>query len=253
MSSILDTICATKRDEIAALRRGGASARREDAPRGFLAALKDRAPIAIIAEIKKASPSKGVIRIDFDPAAIAAAYAAGGAHCLSVLTDRQYFQGDNGNIALARAACPLPVLRKDFIIDQLQVDESFHSGADALLLIVAILEQAQLEDLFQQARSLGLDVLVEIHNEAELERATALGAPLIGINNRDLRDFTVTLATTTRLARRAPPGALLVSESGIFTRADIEIVRKAGASAVLVGEALMRQADIEAAVRALLE
>ena len=253
MNTILDTISATKRDEVASLRRTGITTERTDTPRGFLAALKNRAPIGLIAEIKKASPSKGIIREQFDPTAIAAAYARGGAHCLSVLTDRVYFQGDNAFVSMARTACTLPVLRKEFIVHPIQIEESFAIGADALLLIVAMLEPAQLDDLFLHARARGLDVLVEVHDEREMERALALHAPLVGINNRNLHDFSVTLETTRRVAKLATPAMTLVSESGIFTRADIDQVKQAGAAAILVGESLMRQDDLEAAVRNLLD
>ena len=252
MKTILDTICATKREEVAALRRTGIAADRTDTPRGFLAALKNREPIGLIAEIKKASPSKGIIREQFDPRTIAAAYARGGAHCLSVLTDRVYFQGDNSFVAMARTTCSLPVLRKEFIFHPIQIEESFAIGADALLLIVAMLDPAQLEDLFLNARSCGLDVLVEVHDEREMERALALRAPLVGINNRNLHDFSVSLETTARVAKLATPDMTLVSESGIFSRADIDQVKHVGAAAVLVGESLMRQDNIEAAVRTLL-
>lgn len=253
MPTILDTIAATKREEVAALRRTGVTGARTDAPRGFLRALHDRTPIGLIAELKKASPSRGVLRADFQPEHLAAAYHAGGAHCLSVLTDRQYFQGEPQFLVRARTACPLPVLRKDFILDPLQIKEAHALNADAILLIVAMLDPSQLEDLFAEARAGGLDVLVEVHDEREMERACALSAPLVGINNRNLHDFSVTLETTARVARYALPSMTLVSESGIFTPADIAKVKAAGAHAVLVGEALMAQADVSAGVRALLD
>ncbi len=252
MNTILETIAETKRAEAALLRRKGIAHERADDLRGFHDALLGGKPIGLIAEIKKASPSKGIIRQDFDVPALAAAYEQGGAHCLSVLTDKRYFAGDNKNVAIARSASSLPVLRKEFIIDPIQVEETYHIGADAMLLIVAILDWAQFADLYAQAQDLGLDVLVETHNEYEMELAVDCGARLIGINNRNLRNFTVTLDTTERLARLAPEDATLVSESGIFTRADVERVKKAGASAVLVGESLMRQDDVAAATRALL-
>lgn len=249
---ILTQIAATKREEIAALRRDGLRGERTDAPRPFAAALRDRDPVALIAEIKKASPSRGVIRVDFDPAALAAAYTAGGAHCLSVLTDRTYFQGSWEALAAARRATHLPVLRKDFILDPLQIEETWRGGADALLLIVALLPRSLLAELLAHTRDRGLAALVEVHDERELEDALAVGATLIGINNRNLRDFSVSLETTERLARLVPSSVTLVSESGIFTSADVERVRRAGAHAILVGEALMRQADVARAVRNLL-
>jgi len=252
MLTILDKIAATKRDEIAALRRTGVRGERTDAPRGFLRAVQQRSPVGLIAELKKASPSRGVIRADFQPEQLAAAYHAGGAHCLSVLTDRQYFQGEPAFLVRARSACPLPVLRKDFILDPLQIAEAQTINADAILLIVALLDSRQLDDLFHAARAGGLDVLVEVHDEREMERACALNAPLVGINNRNLHDFNVTLATTARVARYALPTMTLVSESGIFTPDDIARVKAAGASVVLVGEALMAQPDVTAAVRQLL-
>jgi indole-3-glycerol phosphate synthase len=252
MSTILATIAATKRAEIAALRRTGICGERSDAPRGFLRALRGRCPVGLIAELKKASPSRGVIRPDFQPEPLAAAYHAGGAHCLSVLTDRQYFQGEPAYLTRARRACPLPVLRKDFILDPLQIKETQTLNADAVLLIVALLDGTQLDDLFHAARAGGLDVLVEVHDEHEMERACTLAAPLVGINNRNLHDFSVTLDTTARVARYALPTMTVVSESGIFTPEDIAVVKAAGATAVLVGEALMAQRDVAAAVRALL-
>ena len=250
--SILDTICEHKRGEIERLRARGVPHERPDAPRGFLAALRDRAPIGLIAEIKKASPSRGLIRPDFDPPRLAQAYERAGAHCLSVLTDARFFQGDNAHLAAARNASSLPALRKDFILHSLQVKETFEIGADALLLIVAILDPHQLCDLHAEARALGLDVLVEVHDERELETALSAQPLLIGINNRNLHDFSVSLETTERVARQLPPGIALVSESGIFRRADIDRVKAAGASAVLVGEALMREPDVAQAVRQLL-
>lgn len=252
MSTILDTICARKREEIAALKRTGLAGERADAPRAFRAALLGRRPAGLIAEVKKASPSRGVIRADFDPAAIAVAYRSAGAHCLSVLTDAPFFQGANRYLEAARAASGLPVLRKDFILDPVQVDEAWRIGADAVLLIAAILERPLLADLHAQARSLGLDVLIEAHDEGEIEAALSVKPELLGINNRNLNDFTVTIETTERLAPLVPRDVTLVSESGIFTRGDIDRVSRAGASAVLVGEALMREPDIAAAVRKLL-
>ena len=227
--------------------------------RDFMAALRAscRKP-AVIAEIKKASPSKGVIREDFDPVAIARGYAAGGASCLSVLTDRQFFQGGFDVLVAVRDAVELPLLCKDFILTPYQLYQARAAGADAALLIAAILTDVDFAYLLKVARSLGLAALVEVHNEAELERVLALeGVPLIGINNRDLASFHTDLATTERLtaahgARIRERGALLVSESGLFTRDDLDRVQGAGADAVLVGEALMRQADVTAALESLI-
>jgi indole-3-glycerol phosphate synthase len=227
--------------------------------RDFVAALRAscRKP-AVIAEIKKASPSKGVIREDFDPVAIARGYAAGGASCLSVLTDRQFFQGGFDVLVAVREAVELPLLCKDFILTPYQLYQARAAGADAALLIAAILTDVDFAYLLKVARSLGLAALVEVHNEAELERVLALeGVPLIGINNRDLASFHTDLATTERLtaahgARIRERGALLVSESGLFTRDDLDRVQGAGADAVLVGEALMRQADVTAALESLI-
>lgn len=216
------------------------------APRGFRDALTERTGSgrpAVIAEIKRASPSRGVMREDFHPADIAATYAAHGAACLSVLTDRDFFQGDDAHLVEARAACTLPVLRKDFVIDVYQVYEARALGADCILLIVAALGDAQLVELAGAATHLGLDVLVEVHDADELERALALGAPLIGINNRDLRRFETRLETTLDLLPRVPPDRLLVTESGIHTPEDVARLRAAGVHAFLVGEAFMRAPD----------
>jgi len=255
----LQEICATKRDEVA-VRQAQASladldarAAAQTAPRGFRAALeaKARDGFALIAEIKKASPSKGLIRPEFHPADHARAYAAGGAACLSVLTDAPYFQGHEDFLIAARAACALPVLRKDFMIDPWQVAEARAIGADAILIIVAALDDVQMAEIETAAIERGMDVLVEVHDEAEMERAARLRSRLIGVNNRDLKRFVTDIAATERLAPRAPEGALLVSESGIAGHADL--VRLAPwARTFLVGESLMRQPDIEAATRALL-
>jgi indole-3-glycerol phosphate synthase len=258
--SVLERIVAYKRDEVAVrkVRRPQAIMEQEalgaDAPRGFRVALTqahDRA--ALIAEIKKASPSKGLIREDFDPPALARAYQQGGAACLSVLTDAPSFQGHESFLIAARAACALPVLRKDFMVDPWQITESRALGADAILIIMACVDDALARDLHQAATALGMDALVEVHDEAEMERAIALGGRLIGVNNRSLATFETDLATTERLAAIAPADTLLVSESGIVTRADIERLQRSGARAFLVGESLMREVDVAAATRRLLE
>lgn len=257
--TILDTILATKRDEVAAIKdaRGVAEdlrARANDQPptRGFAAALRAKTP-ALIAEVKKASPSKGVIREDFDPVAVARAYHAGGAACLSVLTDVQYFQGSLDYLAAIRAVVPLPLLRKDFVIDPIQIYEARVAGADAVLLIVAAVPSAaRLAELRHVAEALGMDALVEVHDANELETAKLSGATLIGVNNRDLATFQVDLATTEALLPNFPPHAIAVAESGIFTPADVRRVSDAGARAVLVGESLMRADDIAQATRDLM-
>ena len=255
----LEEICAAKREEVAGRKTKSVGlAERisaQSAPRGFEAALRCQAEsgFALIAEIKKASPSKGLIRADFRPADHARAYAAGGAACLSVLTDAPYFQGHEEYLVAARTACDLPVLRKDFMVDPWQCGEARAMGADAVLVIVAALSDAQMLEIEAAALEHGMDVLVEAHDEAEMERAHALRSTLVGVNNRDLRTFTTDLATTERLAPLAPDGALLVGESGIATHADCERLARAGVRTFLVGESLMRQDDVEAATRALLQ
>ena len=260
MEDILQRIVAVKREEVAAARamrslaswREEAEARRD--VRGFEAALRSRigaGAAAVIAEVKKASPSKGVLREHFVPAEIAASYAAGGAAALSVLTDERFFQGAAAYLVQARDACTLPVLRKDFMIDTYQVMEARALGADCILLIAACLDDAQMRDF--EAIALGLDmaVLVEVHDGAELERALRLKTPLVGINNRNLRSFEVTLETTLGLLPRIPPGRLLVTESGILARSDVQRMRAAGVHAFLVGEAFMRAPDPGAALAGL--
>ncbi len=260
MTGTLAEICAAKREHVARCRARSSlrelmAALSPEPPRGFLRALRGAAQAghpALICEIKRASPSKGLIRSDFEPAALARAYEAGGATCLSVLTDEPYFMGANEHLTAARAAVRLPVLRKDFIIDPYQVVEARVIGADAVLLIMAALSTEQAAELEAVAHLLGLDVLVEVHDEAELERARRLRSPLIGVNNRSLKTLTVDLATTERLARLVPPDRLLVCESGIRCAADLERMRAAGARCFLVGESLMRERDIVAATAALL-
>ena len=256
----LEEICAAKVGEVAerkAALSDSALAERiaaQSAPRGFEAALRTKASTdyALIAEVKKASPSKGLIRADFHPASHARDYEAGGAACLSVLTDEAYFQGHADYLREAREACALPVLRKDFMVDPWQCAEARSMGADAILIIVAALSDAQMQEIEVAAREHGMDVLVEVHDEAEMERAHALQSRLIGVNNRDLKTFTTDLATTERLAPLAPESALLVGESGINSHADCERLARAGVRTFLVGESLMRQDDVEAATRKLL-
>jgi indole-3-glycerol phosphate synthase len=255
---ILDDIIAARRADLAAARQATPLAALRERPgwslprRGFAAALRARRP-AVIAEVKRASPSKGVIRADFDPVAIARRYAACGAAAISVLTEERYFQGSPAHLEAIRAAVDVPLLRKDFIVDPYQVAEARAWGADALLLIVAALEDGPLRELHAAAGELGLEVLVEAHTAEEVDRAGAAGATLIGVNNRDLRTFVTTLETAERLRGRIPAGVVAVAESGIETRADVARLRAAGYDAVLVGESLMRQPDPGAALRALLE
>lgn len=254
MSTILDRILTTKRAEVAARKLHPLPAHAPDAPRGFRAALDARVAAGgygLIAEIKKASPSKGLIRPDFDPPAHARAYQAGGAACLSVLTDRDYFQGDEAYLIAARAACTLPVIRKDFMVDPWQVAESRAIGADAILLIVAALEDGAMAEIEAAALELGMDVLVEVHDAEELERALRLRSRLIGVNNRNLKTFEVDLQKTYDLVRHAPAGCTFVAESGLTTRADLDAMAEHGIACFLIGEALMRQSDVEAATRAL--
>ena len=261
MASVLDLICGEKRAEIAERRRRRPLAEVEKAalgrvepPRGFRAGLARAAATGygLIAEIKKASPSKGVIREDFDPAELARAYAAGGATCLSVLTHAPRFQGRDEDLTLARRTVDRPILRKDFMLDPYQVFEAREMGADCILLIMAALDDDTARTLEDIAEGLGLDVLVEVHNEAELERGARLRSRLIGINNRDLATLSVDLATTERLAGRMPEDALAVSESGLAAPADLARMAAAGVRCFLIGEALMRQADVALATRELL-
>ena len=257
----LEEICAAKRMEVAARKAATTIAAHEAAaaaqtpPRGFEAALRAKAAsgFALIAEIKKASPSKGLIRADFRPAEHAAAYEAGRAACLSVLTDAPYFQGHEDYLVEARSACALPVLRKEFMVDPWQCLEARAIGADAILIIVAALEDSAMAEIEAAATELGMDVLVEVHDEAEMERAAAtLASRLIGVNNRDLKTFTTSLAVTERLAPLAPEGTLLVGESGINTQEDCQRLARARVRTFLVGESLMRADDIASATAALL-
>lgn len=275
--TILDQILATKREEVVQRRavRSIAEldtlAREQTAPRGFKAALDrtsrrpfpsraegresgspaERPTYALIAEIKKASPSKGLIRSDFDPPAHARAYEEGGATCLSILTDRDYFQGHEDYLVAARAACALPVIRKDFMVDPWQVAESRAIGADAILIIMAALDDSAAAEIEAAAMERGMDALVEVHDAHELDRALKLRSRLIGVNNRDLRDFSVSFDRTYELVGRAPAGCTFVAESGLNTRADLDAMAAHDVRCFLIGESLMRQQDVAAATRAL--
>lgn len=261
MTSVLERICADRREQVASARTerpmGALVTAAASAPpcRGFAAALKARlarGEFALIAELKRASPSRGLIRADFDPATIARAYVDGGATCLSVLTESKYFQGAGAYLATARATVPVPVLCKDFFLDPYQVVEARSLGADCILLIMAALDDATAGELAAAAAEYALDVLVEVHNEAELERALRLGTAMIGINNRNLATLTVDLEVTERLAPQVQAGRLVVGESGIFRHADLLRLARHDVRAFLVGESLMREADVAGAVRTLL-
>ena len=259
-ATILDTIKAYKLDEVAAAKRARPLQQVEEAalsapaPRGFAKALSEAAVTGygLIAEIKKASPSKGLIRADFDPTALAKAYEAGGATCLSVLTDAPSFQGANEFLTAAHAAVKLPCLRKDFLYDTYQVAEARALHADCILIIMASVSDTQAGELEAAAVHYDMDVLIEVHDRAELDRATRLKSPLIGINNRNLHSFEVTLDTTRQLARYVPEGKIIVSESGLYTPDDLAELARYGARCFLIGESLMRQADVTAATKAIL-
>lgn len=261
MTDVLAKICAAKREHIAAMKALHPRAAVEAAaaaappPRGFaqaLDAVTAAGRYALICEIKKASPSKGVIRADFDPPLLARAYAEGGAACLSVLTDRPYFQGEDAYLTAARAAVTLPALRKDFMLDPYQVAEARALGADCILLIMAALSDTQAAELEAAAVHWGMDVLIEVHNGEELERAHKLKSPLIGINNRDLKTLKVDIATTLKLAPTVEAGRRVIGESGLYSRDDLDLLAESGVKAFLIGESLMRQANVAAATKALL-
>ena len=260
MSDVLERICDVKREHVARAKERTPLARLRaqlpvEPPRGFARALAATAAAgryALIAEIKKASPSRGLIRADFDPPTLARCYAEGGAACLSVLTDAPFFQGEDAYLAAARAAAVLPALRKDFMLDPWQIVESRVLGADCVLLIMACLDDATARELADVAAELGMDALVEVHDEAELDRALALPGTLLGVNNRNLKTLAVDLATFERLAPRVPADRLLVAESGLYTHADLRRMADAGARAFLVGESLMREEDVASATRRLL-
>ena len=250
---ILDTIVAHKKQEVAQLKSKGVTCPDQliDPPRGFMRALTESSEIAVIAEVKKASPSKGVICTDFDPETIAASYEEGGAEAISVLTDERFFQGTLDYIPLVRQTVKVPVIRKDFIIHELQIKQASNYGADAILLIAAILGQEQIKDYLQMSLELHMDVLVEVHDEKEMEKSLSAGSKLIGINNRDLRDFTVDLETTIRLRKEIPASIPVVSESGIKEYEDMKMLQDNGVTAALIGETLMRSGDRAAALRQL--
>lgn len=260
MRDVLAEICDHKRGEIAArkaarpLAEVEAAAKQASAPRGFASALRAASATGygLIAEIKKASPSKGLIRADFEPASLAGAYRDGGAACLSVLTDEKYFQGSDAYLLAARGAVDLPVLRKDFMLDPYQVVEARALGADCILLIMAALEDTLAADLEAAAMSMGMDVLLEVHDGGELDRALKLKSPLVGVNNRNLKTMTTDLATTETLAARVPAERMLIAESGLFTSDDLARMARIGARCFLIGESLMRQDDLATATRTLL-